>query len=376
MATPQSHSTPVSRRSAIALGTLATGSLLTGAFSSRVPAALNTALYAEETPRTPIRIGQIGVGHAHATKLAVYRRSPDYEVVGIAEPDDQLWQAEAQHPAFHGLPRLSIDQLLHQPGLQAVLVETRIPDLLTTAETCLNAGMHIHLDKPAGTSFPHFQRVMRLATERRRLVQLGYMYRYNPGFLLLRDFLRHGWLGDIFEVHGVVSKVVEPPLRREFALYPGGILFELGGHVLDLILAILGRPTRTIPINRRSGRFGDDLLDNTLTVLEYPQASATLRCTALEVDGGQRRHLTVCGTEGTLHIQPLDGHAARLTLSQPRENHPAGTHDLVLNPYTRYTGDAADMARILRNEKPHDYPPDHDLLVQEILLTASNMPLT
>ena len=33
----------------------------------------------------PIRVGQIGVGHGHATKLAVYRASPDYEVVGVVE---------------------------------------------------------------------------------------------------------------------------------------------------------------------------------------------------------------------------------------------------------------------------------------------------
>ncbi|MEZ6079642.1 MAG: hypothetical protein R3C56_29430 [Pirellulaceae bacterium] len=38
----------------------------------------------------PIRVGQIGVGHAHANKLAVYRASPDYEVVGVVEPDPLL----------------------------------------------------------------------------------------------------------------------------------------------------------------------------------------------------------------------------------------------------------------------------------------------
>ncbi len=37
-----------------------------------------------------IKIGQIGVGHAHASKLAVYRASPEYEVVGICEPNETL----------------------------------------------------------------------------------------------------------------------------------------------------------------------------------------------------------------------------------------------------------------------------------------------
>lgn len=42
---------------------------------------------AAEVPRRPLRVGQIGTGHGHATKLEVYRRSPDWEVVGLVEPD-------------------------------------------------------------------------------------------------------------------------------------------------------------------------------------------------------------------------------------------------------------------------------------------------
>src|SRR5262245_16243624 len=39
-----------------------------------------------------IKIGQIGTGHPHATKLGVYRRSPDYELVGVVEADPALRQ--------------------------------------------------------------------------------------------------------------------------------------------------------------------------------------------------------------------------------------------------------------------------------------------
>ena len=44
----------------------------------------------DSAARPRIKIGQIGVGHAHAGKLAVFRKSPDYEVVGIVEPDAEL----------------------------------------------------------------------------------------------------------------------------------------------------------------------------------------------------------------------------------------------------------------------------------------------
>src|SRR5687768_8842008 len=86
-----------------------------------------------DTSKPRIKVGQIGVGHAHATKLAAYRKSPDYEVVGIVEPDEALRQRAATVPAFKDLPWLTREQLLNTPGLQAVLVETRVSDLLDSA---------------------------------------------------------------------------------------------------------------------------------------------------------------------------------------------------------------------------------------------------
>ena len=42
------------------------------------------------------------------------------------------------------------------------------------------------------------RRVLDAAAEKRLLVQMGYMYRYNPGIVFLRQFVREGCLGDIF----------------------------------------------------------------------------------------------------------------------------------------------------------------------------------
>src|SRR5262245_39477997 len=78
------------------------------------------------TKSKPIRIGQIGVGHAHASKLRVYRQSSDYEVVGIVERDPLLRSQAEMQDAFRGLPWMSEEQLLNTKGLQAVLVETRV----------------------------------------------------------------------------------------------------------------------------------------------------------------------------------------------------------------------------------------------------------
>jgi predicted dehydrogenase len=322
-----------------------------------------------------IKIGQIGVGHAHASKLAVYRASADYEVVGIVEPDAALRRQAENAPPYRGLKWLTRDQLLDMPDLQAVLVETRVGDLLDNAEACVAAGIHVHIDKPAGESLPQFRRILESATRQKLLVQMGYMYRYNPGVVQLHEFLKSGWLGEVFEVHAVMSKVVPPAERDRLAAFRGGIMFELGCHVLDLVLGVLGKPARVTPFIQHSSKLDDSLSDNMLAVLEYPRATASVKSSAMEVEGFARRHLVACGTEGTFQIQPLDNPSARVSLSQTRRKYKKGMQEVKFPKYTRYVGDAADMARVIRGEKPSDFLPEHDLAVQETLLRACGQPV-
>lgn len=336
---------------------------------------LASALAAAEKPAKPrIKIGQIGVGHAHASKLSVYRRSDDYEVVGIVEPDAELRQRAEKQAVYKDLKWLTQEQLLGTPGLQAVLVETRVGDLLATAEACVAAGKHIHLDKPAGESLPQFRRILDAAAKQKLLVQMGYMFRYNPAVVRLREFLKKGWLGEVFEVHAVMSKVVPREERKRLAAFPGGMMFELGCHIMDLVIGVLGKPKEVAPFSQHASSIEDKLQDNMLAVLTYPRATATVKSTAMEVEGGERRHLVVCGSEGTFHIQPLDNPSARVALSKTRGEYKKGYQDLRYPKYVRYVDDAADMARILRGEKPADFSYEHDLTVQEALLKACGRP--
>lgn len=329
----------------------------------------------EGSAKSPIRIGQIGVGHAHASKLSVYRKSADYEVVGVVEPDADLRNRAESQDVYRDLPWMSEEQLLNQPGLEAVLVETEVRDLLDAAERCIAAGKHVHLDKPAGESFSQYRRILEAAERQRRLVQMGYMYRYNPAVILLRQFLERGWLGEVFEVHTVMSKVVDPASRRSLAEYPGGIMFELGCHIIDLVVGVLGAPAEVTSYARQATVADDGLVDNMLAVFEYPGALATVKSTALEVEGFARRHFVVCGTEGTFHIQPLDQPSARIALSTTRGDYAQGHQEVAFPKFSRYVADAADMAGVIRGEKAMDFGYEHDRAVQAAVLRASGLPL-
>jgi predicted dehydrogenase len=110
-----------------------------------------------------------------------------------------------------------------------------------------------------------------------------------------------------------------------------------------------------------------------LAVFEYPGAVASVKSGAMEVDGSERRHLVVYGTEGTFHIQPLDDPSALVSFSTARGAYRKGYQDLTFPKYTRYVHDAADMARVIRGKKAADDAPEHDLAVQAALLRACGL---
>ncbi|QDU07308.1 Gfo/Idh/MocA family protein [Gimesia aquarii] len=324
-----------------------------------------------------IKVGQIGVGHPHAGgKMQALRKSAEYDVVGVVEPNAQLRNYAESTGIYKDLPFLTEEQLLNVKGLQAVAVETQVPDLLQTAEKCIAAGKHIHLDKPAGFSLPHFKRILDQAAQKHLLIQMGYMYRYNPGVVLLRDLLKKGWLGEPFEVHTVISKKMDKVSRAKLEPQPGGMMFELGCHVIDLVVQILGRPDQVTPFSQHASVIKDTLQDNMLAVFTYPKAIATVKSSCNEVNGFNRRHIVVCGSEGTFHLQPFGRPAASLTLENARGKYRKGQQSIEFPRYTRYIDDVADMARVIRREKDLDFSYQHDYFVQECVLKSAGLPVS
>jgi predicted dehydrogenase len=266
--------------------------------------------------------------------------------------------------------------LLETEGLEAVAVETAVPDLVPTAARCVGAGMHLHLDKPAGASLGAFKAVLDEATRGNLTVQMGYMFRNNPAFGFCFRAVREGWLGDIFELHGVISKLVGAEDRRRLARIAGGTMFELGCHLIDAMVAVMGKPQRVTAHVRRTRPEQDDLADNMLAVFGYPEATCTIRSAVVEVEGGRRRQFVVCGDRGTVDIRPLEPPRLLLALAEPRAGFTRGYQEVVLPPMPgRYDDQLLELAQIIRGERESDYPPSHDLAVHETVLLASGLPL-
>ena len=328
----------------------------------------------EEGRGERIRIGQVGTRHAHADgQLEALRGCAEYEVVGIVEPDESAWRAAASRRAYQGLKRMTLEELLESPGIQAVNVETEVSKLLEVGEVVAKAGLHLALDKPAGESLPHFRRVLKLAQAQGRWVKMGYMFRYNPAFELASRAVSEGWLGKVSAIHAEMSKDLDAGGRRGLLPYPGGSMFELGCHLIDSVVRLLGRPERVTPYVRKGA---DGLADDMTAVLEYAETVVTLRSSLREVAGNARRQFIISGDQGTLEVMPLEPPEARLTLKQAIGGFKKGMQKVMLKPRPRYVADWEDFARAIRGEKAWEFPPEHDEAVQETVLRASGLPVT
>lgn len=340
-------------------------------------ATATLALPALSTPQEfkKIRIGMIGTAHSHAAgKLSAVQKKKDlFELVGVCEPDEKRRQSLPQRREYANVPIMTLEQLLNHPGLEAVLVEGAVREKATLALAPAQAGLHIHLEKPGGSSLDQFTQIIRLAKQKEKIVQLGYMFRGNPGFELAFQAAREGWLGDIFEINAVMGKLSGEDERKEMAQFPGGTMFELGCHLIDAVVTLLGKPSKVFPFLKRL-KPQDNLADHCTALLEYDKAVATIRSCAVDVEGGARRQFTLCATRGALTIHPLEAPKMTLTLTQDHGDFRKGTQLVELRKMTgRYDDQIARFAKMIRGQLPLDYSHEHEMTVFQTVLAASAM---
>lgn len=318
-----------------------------------------------------IRIGFLGASHSHASaKVQIARTSPDWELAGVWEPDP----AVAARYEKNGVPAARRERLLEDPSVSVIAVESDIKTHGELAQVALEAGKHVHVEKPPADNMADMRRLVELARRGNRLLQTGYMWRYHPGFHAVLEAARQGWLGEIYLVRGTMNTLIDAERRKEWALFHGGQMFEQGGHLIDPLVRLLGKPQKITHFLRHDGKFRDNLLDNTHAVFEYPRAMGHITSSVLQPGASAHRSFEVLGTNGTAVLRPIEG-PPRLEIGLAKAAGPyrAGRNPAPLAPYTRYEGDLAELARCVRDGRPLSVSLDEDLDVQEALLRASDM---
>ena len=319
-----------------------------------------------------IRIGQIGIGHNHgADKMLAARKFPDFfEIVGYAEPDETWIEKRGELAAYEGLERMSVEEIIEKSD--AVIVESDVWNLTKYAKMCVEAGKHIHMDKPASGTLEQFGEVLDIAKQKGLVVQMGYMYRYNPAINMCLEDFKSGKLGEIYSINAEMSTFHSPVYKRWLTNFKGGIMYILGSHLVDLIVYMLGEPKKITSFLKHTGLDGIDFEDNNLAVLEYDKALARVFVSSVEVNGWGRRQFMVSGSKGTYDIMPIE-RKCHVTYSDKgiATNSYADMKTEIDVPDVpndiRYDTMMSDFYEYIVGTKVNPFTYEHDYLVQKVL---------
>jgi scyllo-inositol 2-dehydrogenase (NADP+) len=277
-----------------------------------------------------IQVGLIGFGFAgRIFQSNVIQAVEGLELAAIVQRSG----SEAAIAFPHARILTSVEDLLKDSSIRLVVVATPNASHLPVARQCLLADRDVVIDKPFALSSSEAAELIRLARDRGRLLSVYQNRRWDGDFLTVRKLLENDRLGRLvmFESHYDRFRQL-PRLHawREDGGPGGGVLWDLGAHLVDQALVLFGVPASVWASVRmeREGARSDDAFD---LCLHYPASrtvavpsglSVWLRATCLARDPGPR--FTLNGTQGTFRKFGIDCQEAHLLAGDVFSSKPWG----------------------------------------------------
>jgi len=209
-----------------------------------------------------------------------------------------------------------LDAMLADPTVTAVWIAGPNHLHADLAERCLEAGRHVLVEKPLATTGARATELASRAEEHGLHLGVDYQHRFRPGHLWMRDAIARGAVGTphLVRIHRFWRYPYYPDMPasiagswRESAADSGGwALNDIGSHLVDLSLWLLGRPGRLVFAQTANHRFTEtEAEDTAILVIDAPaeHSSATVvidTSNAMDSDAGT---VEVFGSDGWLRAQ-------------------------------------------------------------------------
>ena len=191
------------------------------------------------TPRDPGSIGVafLGAGRMGRTHVRNIAAVPNARVVVVADPDPDNARAGCE---LAGAQRASTDPLeaIHDPAVEAVVISTPTDTHAPLIEAALRAGRAVWSEKPIAQEIAETRRIVDLWREVDIPVQLGFMRRFDPGYVRAKALIDGGELGRIEQFRALSRDTFPPPV--EYLLSCGGSFLDMSVHDLDLARFLVG----------------------------------------------------------------------------------------------------------------------------------------
>lgn len=203
--------------------------------------------YSTAERSAPVRVGLIGYGLAgryfHAPLIAAVQ---GLELAAVVTRDTtRAAQARAEYPGVRIVD--DPDSLLHSDDIELVVIATPNRTHAPLALAALDAGLHVVVDKPLAPDAATARAVIERAEARQRLLTVFQNRRWDGDFLTVRRLVADGRLGAVLRFESRFERWRPEPKpgwrqspAREDA---GGLLYDLGSHLIDQALVLFGPVT-------------------------------------------------------------------------------------------------------------------------------------
>ncbi len=178
-----------------------------------------------------LRAGVIGVGYLGRFHAQKYASLPDVDLVGVVDADPVRGQEVAQEVATEFFGDLS--ELIARVDIVSIVVPTQLH--FQVAKACLEAGVHILLEKPVTQTVEQAEELIDLARQRNLVFQVGHLERFNPAVVALDGVLHNPMF--------IESHRLAPFKSRGTDV---NVVLDLMIHDIDIILNMVRSPIKTI----------------------------------------------------------------------------------------------------------------------------------
>src|ERR1700693_1240208 len=239
----------------------------------------------------PLRVGIVGLVHGHVQGFFDNSlRSPEIEIVGIAESDASVSSYYATR--YNLGPNIffaGLDEMLGRTHPQAVLVYTNTYDHRRVVETCARHGVQVVMEKPLAVSLEDALAIEKAAHAGKMQVLVNYETSWYRSNHAAYDLVHEGALGDIRKVvvHDGHQGPKEIGVQPEFfawlndpKLDGGGALYDFGCYGADLMTWLMDgqRPTSVTAVTQQiKPEIYPRVDDEATIILTYPKAQAIIQ---------------------------------------------------------------------------------------------------
>ncbi len=210
-----------------------------------------------------IRAGLIGYGlGGRVFHAPLIEAVPGLELAAVATS-----QADAVRAAHPGADVTTPEALIADPSIDLVVVSTPNDTHVALARAALEAGKHVVVDKPLATSLADAEALVTLARDKGRMLSAFHNRRWDGDFLTARRLLDEDVLGEVMLAELRWDRF-RPEVAQAWKEDPasGGVLADLGPHLIDQALQLFGMPealSADIAVQRPGAR-ADDYFELTL----------------------------------------------------------------------------------------------------------------